>query len=182
MRWYRLGMLLAALVAASAQAGIGDELNTSIKGLSDLQFSPQKGRVMSCFGINRAVGFAYTIFFMDGVEEGRIISRLDKGKLDTNAMNKAAQSYGAWKLNRTEAKVKYFYCAERGLWSHYNTVAGYPTYFIYSNKKPDYAIAMAAGKDAADRQMRKEKRTKWNVRDWNLMCDTFNRIMPLPLP
>jgi hypothetical protein len=39
-----------------------------------------------------------------------------------------------------------------------------------------YELAMAAAKDEADRAMRREGRVKWNVDDWNLMCETFDRL------
>jgi hypothetical protein len=40
-------------------------------------------------------------------------------------------------------------------------------------------MAMAAGKDAADRRMRAAGRTKWNRADYNLMVRTFNRLFPV---
>jgi hypothetical protein len=40
-------------------------------------------------------------------------------------------------------------------------------------------LAVAAAKDAATRQMRKEGRTCWSDEDYNLACDTFNKLWPL---
>jgi len=40
-----------------------------------------------------------------------------------------------------------------------------------------YAIAMAAGRDAANRQMHAEGRAAWSDADWDLACATFNRLM-----
>jgi len=42
----------------------------------------------------------------------------------------------------------------------------------------DYHLAMAASKDAADRQARKNGRKAWNQEDYNLMCQTFDRLYP----
>ena len=41
-----------------------------------------------------------------------------------------------------------------------------------------YELAMAAGKDAANAQMRKAGRKRWNVADWNLMVAIFERLFP----
>ena len=46
-------------------------------------------------------------------------------------------------------------------------------------RKWTYGLAMAAGKDAANRRMRAAGRNKWNEGDWNLMCETFERLYPL---
>ena len=124
-----------SLFVQSAWGGIGDELNTSIKGLRDLQFSPMEGKVMRCVGVFGDTGFVQTVYFINGVEEGRAIARLNKGPLDTKIMNKVARGYGEWRHIKSEGKIKYFYCdAHGGIWSHYNTVDGYPTWFIYSQK------------------------------------------------
>lgn len=40
-----------------------------------------------------------------------------------------------------------------------------------------YAIAMAAGHDAANKQMRADGRCQWNDADWDLACATFNTLM-----
>ena len=37
-------------------------------------------------------------------------------------------------------------------------------------------LMYAAGKDAADRQMRAEGRTHWNEADYNLACETVSRL------
>lgn len=39
-----------------------------------------------------------------------------------------------------------------------------------------YELVTAAAKDEADRQMRRDKRTRWNIDDWNVMCETFDRL------
>lgn len=39
-----------------------------------------------------------------------------------------------------------------------------------------YELAMGAGRDAANRQMRRESRKSWNVRDYNLACDVFDKL------
>lgn len=39
-----------------------------------------------------------------------------------------------------------------------------------------YELAMAAGKDAANRNMRKAGRDRWNEEDADLAVDTFNRL------
>lgn len=39
-----------------------------------------------------------------------------------------------------------------------------------------YELAMAAGKDAANRQMRAAGRKRWNLDDWNLAADVFSRL------
>jgi hypothetical protein len=44
--------------------------------------------------------------------------------------------------------------------------------------KRRYEIANNAGKDAADRRMRKQGRTFWNRGDYNLYCRTFDKIYP----
>lgn len=40
----------------------------------------------------------------------------------------------------------------------------------------NYTFAMAIGKDAANRQMRKAGRTKWSVADYNLACRTVEKL------
>jgi hypothetical protein len=40
-----------------------------------------------------------------------------------------------------------------------------------------YQLAMGAGKDAANRNMKKAGREKWDVSDWNVMCDEVDRIL-----
>lgn len=42
-----------------------------------------------------------------------------------------------------------------------------------------YEIAMAVGKDTANRCMRKAGRTQWNDQDWNVMVKEFNQLFPL---
>lgn len=42
-----------------------------------------------------------------------------------------------------------------------------------------YEYAMASARDAANAQMRKAGRTKWNDDDWNKSCEVFNRLWPL---
>ena len=42
-----------------------------------------------------------------------------------------------------------------------------------------YQLAMSAAKDAADRRMRKGKRTHWNKADYQCMCKTFEKLNPL---
>jgi len=44
--------------------------------------------------------------------------------------------------------------------------------------KMTYHLAMAAGKDAADRNMREHGRPKWNRSDYNVAVRTFNRLYP----
>lgn len=39
-----------------------------------------------------------------------------------------------------------------------------------------YDIAMAASRDAGDQSMREGKRTVWAVKDWNIACETFERL------
>jgi len=41
-----------------------------------------------------------------------------------------------------------------------------------------YDLAMAASKDAANRQMRSEGRTRWSRKDYALAVRTFNRLFP----
>lgn len=43
-----------------------------------------------------------------------------------------------------------------------------------------YSIAMAAARDAGNRSMREGYRTKWAVKDWNVACETFERLWPSP--
>lgn len=43
----------------------------------------------------------------------------------------------------------------------------------------DYDLAMAVGRDAANRNMRKAGRERWNEDDWNVACETFDRLFPL---
>ena len=42
-----------------------------------------------------------------------------------------------------------------------------------------YDLAMAAGKDAANAQMKKAGRTAWNLDDYKLCCEMFNRLFPV---
>lgn len=42
-----------------------------------------------------------------------------------------------------------------------------------------YRIAIAAGRDAANKQMAKAGRTKWARADYKLACETFERLMGL---
>lgn len=44
-----------------------------------------------------------------------------------------------------------------------------------------YELAMAAGRDVANTQMRKAGRTAWSEADYNLMVATFERLYPLEL-
>lgn len=44
-----------------------------------------------------------------------------------------------------------------------------------------YSLAMAAGQDAANAQMRKAGRKRWNLDDWNLAAATFERLFPLDI-
>lgn len=39
-----------------------------------------------------------------------------------------------------------------------------------------FAIAYAAATDAANKQMRKAGRDKWDADDYNLACETINRL------
>ena len=41
-----------------------------------------------------------------------------------------------------------------------------------------YEIAMAAGRDAATRQMRSNHRTAWSLEDYNLACRTMANLYP----
>lgn len=41
----------------------------------------------------------------------------------------------------------------------------------------NYIFAHAIAKDEADRNMRKQGRTKWNEKDWNIAAKRFNEIM-----
>ena len=43
--------------------------------------------------------------------------------------------------------------------------------------KATYRLAIAAGRDAANRQMLAEGRTQWNAADWNLAAEVFARLM-----
>ena len=43
--------------------------------------------------------------------------------------------------------------------------------------KLTYEMAMSAGKDAANRQMRKAGRKKWNKADYNLAARTANKLL-----
>lgn len=43
-----------------------------------------------------------------------------------------------------------------------------------------YELAMAAGRDAANKQAQSAGRKAWNEDDWNLMCQTFSCLMPEP--
>lgn len=40
-----------------------------------------------------------------------------------------------------------------------------------------YAIAMAAGKDAANRQMKAEGRTAWNAADFDLAAEVTRKLL-----
>lgn len=40
-----------------------------------------------------------------------------------------------------------------------------------------YELAMAAGRDAGNRSMRRGGRTCWAVADWNVACETFARLL-----
>ena len=40
-----------------------------------------------------------------------------------------------------------------------------------------YELAMAAGRDAANVQMRSDGRTKWNLDDWNLAARVVGRLL-----
>ena len=42
--------------------------------------------------------------------------------------------------------------------------------------KITYSLAMAAGRDAGNRSMREGRRTQWAVKDWNVACETFERL------
>lgn len=44
-------------------------------------------------------------------------------------------------------------------------------------KRATYAEAMAAGRDAADRQMRRARRARWNRRDWRLAVLIVERLL-----
>lgn len=39
-----------------------------------------------------------------------------------------------------------------------------------------YDIAMAASRDAGDRSMRSDGRVQWSEKDWNVACETFERL------
>jgi len=41
-----------------------------------------------------------------------------------------------------------------------------------------YELAKAAGKDAANRQMKANGRKKWSKGDYAIACQTFNRLRP----
>lgn len=45
--------------------------------------------------------------------------------------------------------------------------------------KMTHKIAMAAGQDAANRNMKRNGRTEWNEEDWNVACETFNKLIAL---
>lgn len=45
-----------------------------------------------------------------------------------------------------------------------------------------YELAMAAAKDAGNRNMRKAGRSRWNEEDWNTMVETFERLFPVAEP
>lgn len=45
-------------------------------------------------------------------------------------------------------------------------------------KTMTYHVAMAAGQDAANRQMRSEGRTAWSRKDYALAAKTFHRLFP----
>jgi hypothetical protein len=44
-----------------------------------------------------------------------------------------------------------------------------------------YALALAAGKDAANRQMRRDGRRTWNEDDYDLCWRVFDRLWPLEM-
>ena len=44
------------------------------------------------------------------------------------------------------------------------------------------ALARAAGTDAANRQMRAQGRSTWTAADYELAAETYNRLMPEPVP
>ena len=43
--------------------------------------------------------------------------------------------------------------------------------------KATYELAMAAGRDAADRSMHQAGRRRWNEADWNAGSEVFLRVM-----
>jgi hypothetical protein len=43
--------------------------------------------------------------------------------------------------------------------------------------KSTYKIAMAAGQDAGNRNMRKHGRTEWNGDDWNIAAEVMAQVM-----
>jgi hypothetical protein len=43
--------------------------------------------------------------------------------------------------------------------------------------KVTYRIAMAAGRDAADRNMKAAGRTRWSEEDWNVAAETVARLL-----
>ena len=47
----------------------------------------------------------------------------------------------------------------------------------YNPLTPD--LAYAIGQDAANAQMRRANRTKWNVEDWNKACEVTNLLLDL---
>lgn len=49
-----------------------------------------------------------------------------------------------------------------------------------SKPETTYGLAMAAGHDAGNRSMREGGRTVWAVKDWNVACETFERLWPTP--
>jgi len=44
--------------------------------------------------------------------------------------------------------------------------------------KITYKLAMAAGRDAGNRNMRKNGRTTWNLADRNIAAKEFHKLMP----
>ena len=60
-------------------------------------------------------------------------------------------------------------------------VVGKPTTGESKMRTWTYTLAMAAAKDAANSRMRKAGRKKWNVGDWNFMCETFDRLHGVPV-
>jgi hypothetical protein len=41
------------------------------------------------------------------------------------------------------------------------------------------ALARAAATDAADRNMKQAGRIEWNEEDWDVGCETYERLWPL---
>ncbi len=44
----------------------------------------------------------------------------------------------------------------------------------------NHEIALAVGKDAGNRSMKAAGRKIWSVNDWNVACDTYDRLMGQP--
>lgn len=45
--------------------------------------------------------------------------------------------------------------------------------------KLSYQIIMAIGRDTADKRMKAEKRTEWNIEDWNHACSVTNSLFDI---